>query len=73
MEIQNEDIQEVIIYVDIHDEEYLHNKPRSETSCVVEMCVKWQWICETYLVGLASFNPTGLGACVHWNKRHISL
>ena len=40
MEIQNEDIQEVIIYVDIHDEEYLHNKPRSETSCVVEMCVK---------------------------------
>lgn len=39
MEIQNEDIQEVIIYVDRHDEEYLHNKPRSETSlCGRNVC-----------------------------------
>jgi hypothetical protein len=39
MEIQNEDTQEVITYVDRHDEEYLHNKLRSETSlCDRNVC-----------------------------------
>jgi len=41
--------------------------------CVVEMYATWKWIFKTYLVGLASFGPTGLGESAHWNKRHISL
>ena len=36
--------------------------------CVVEMYAKWQWICKTYLVGLASFSSTGLGESAHWNR-----